>query len=175
MYFILIYPPPPTPEKINLTLADAGEVSTCKPRCLLSRNQHSLYKGYWGGGVTESVWSYIIPLTDIIGFYKVIKNSIDQNLQTKKRADILLPVSISFIKLHVLGVRTSDLKTLGQAFSIYMKRQTTINLRCPFPNATSPAFLRQAIQKKSEKLMRLFPFHGSQRILHVSLFLCVCM
>lgn len=23
--------------------------------------------------------------------------------------------------------------------------------------------------------MRLFPFHGSQRILHVSLFLCVCM
>lgn len=151
------------------------------PRVSLDVCSHAISTRYirgigGGGGHRECVvWSYIIPLTDIIGFYRVIKNSIDQNLQTKKRADILLPVSISFIKLHVLGVRTSDLKTLGQAFSIYMKRQTTINLRCPFPNATSPAFLRQAIQKKSEKLMRLFPFHGSLRILHVSLFLCVCI
>lgn len=87
MYFILIYPPPPTPEKTNLTLADAGEVSTCKPRCLLLCNQHSWYKGYWGGGVTESVWSYIIPLTDIIGFYKVIKNSIDYNYASNRSLD----------------------------------------------------------------------------------------
>lgn len=45
----------------------------------------------------------------------------------------------------------------------------------PIPKCNFPGILRQAIQKKSEKVMRLFPFHGSQRILHVSLFLCVCM
>lgn len=34
-------------------------------------------RGIGGRGVIESVWFYIIFLMDIIGFYKVIKNSID--------------------------------------------------------------------------------------------------
>lgn len=36
-------------------------------------------RGIGGRGVIESVWFYIIFLMDIIGFYKVIKNSIDYN------------------------------------------------------------------------------------------------